>query len=385
MIEVVYFFLFQSVAINMAYMPAHMRALGLAGRQISMVSAVAPMLSLVVPLGWAWLADRMHRHDRVLRIVSAGACLGFLPVVFARGFSAVLGGYLGYALFFVGAGGLADALAVARLRSGAVYGRLRLWGSLGYVLACLAGGALLANGGTNHLAGRLAPLLMWLALAATFLASLGIRGSGEDAVRPRAADVRALLGERRLRLLLLAGALHWVCMAPYNVYFGIFLSELGLPPIAWGAGLSVGVLAEMLVLLWFHRLEARFPLHQLLAAAFLASSLRWLAVAVVRAPAALILLQSLHGMTFGLFWSAAIALVGASVPAPVRATGQALLVVAINVGGAIGYSLTGRLYDASGPRALFLMAAIGELAPLLVVLRAGRRLGGRPATDQPAS
>ena len=379
MIEVVYFFLFQSVAINMAYMPAHMRALGLSGRQISTVSAVAPVMSLVVPLGWAWLADRTRRHDRVLRLIAAGACLGFVPVLFARGFAAVLVGYIGYALFSVGLGGITDALAVSRVRAGAVYGRLRLWGSLGYVLACLVGGALLGDGNTGRLAGELAPLMMCLALAATLLASLWIRGSGEDSVRPRAGDVRALLGDGRFRLLLLAGALHWVCMAPYNVYFGIFLRELGLPPLAWGAAFSVGVLAEMLVLLWFHRLEARFALHHLLAAAFLASSLRWLAVAVVHAPAALIFLQVLHGMTFGLFWSAAIALVGTTVPAPVRATGQALLVVAINVGAVIGNSVAGRLYYASGPRALFLIAAVAEVAPLLVVLRAGRRLSAPPA------
>ncbi|MFL5223452.1 MAG: MFS transporter, partial [Microvirga sp.] len=92
-----------------------------------------------------------------------------------------------------------------------------------------------------------------------------------------------------------------------------------------------------------------------------------------------IFLQALHGMTFGLFWSAAIALVSATVPAPVRATGQALLVVAINVGAVIGNSVAGRLYDASGPRALFLIAAVAEVAPLLVVVRAGRRLAAPPA------
>src|SRR5665213_175997 len=99
MIELFYFFYFQSTAINMAYMPAHLRALGLSGRQISTALAVAPVLSLGVPLGWAWLADRTRRHDRVLRIVAGGAWLGFSPLVFLRGaaarsFSLILAGYL---------------------------------------------------------------------------------------------------------------------------------------------------------------------------------------------------------------------------------------------------------------------------------------------------
>jgi dipeptide/tripeptide permease len=77
-------------------------------------------------------------------------------------------------------------------------------------------------------------------------------------------------------------------------------------------------------------------------------------------------------MTFGMFWSAGIALVAATVPPKLRATGQALLVMAINVGGAVGNLAVGRLYDSAGPATLFALAAAGELLPLLVVLYAGR-------------
>ncbi len=378
MIEVFYFFFFQSVAINMAYMPSHLRALGLPGREIATALAVAPILSLAVPLGWAWLADRTRRHDRVLRIVACGAWLGFSPLVLARGpaarsFSVILAAYLAYAVFAVGMGGLADALAVVRVRAGAIYGRLRLWGSVGFVVAAVVTGAAI---GALHadLAGPLIPLAMWLALGGAFVASTRLRSVREEATRPHAADFRALLHAPGLRLLLLAGALHWACMAPYNVFFGIFLRELGLPPVAWGLAYSIGVVAEMLVLLYFHRLHTRFSLDALLAAAFLVSALRWLAVCRARSPVALILLQSLHGMTFGMFWSAAIAMVAATVPAPLRATGQALLVMSINLGGAIGNLTTGALYDVSGPRTLFLLAAIGEGFPLLVVLRARHHL-----------
>jgi PPP family 3-phenylpropionic acid transporter len=179
-------------------------------------------------------------------------------------------------------------------------------------------------------------------------------------------------------------------MAPYNVFFGVFLRELGLPPISWGLAYSVGVTAEMLVLLYFHRVHARVSLDALLAAAFVASALRWMGNAVLRAPAALIALQALHGMTFGVFWSAGIATVAATVPPKLRATGQALLVMAINAGGALGNLTVGRVYDTVGPRRLFAVAAAGEVLPLLVVLYGRRRrvphLGersGSPPNRQP--
>jgi PPP family 3-phenylpropionic acid transporter len=378
MIEVVYFFIFGVVAVGMAFMPAHLRVLGFSGAQISMALAVAPMLSLVVPLAWAWLADRTQRHDRVLRFIAFGAWLGFSPLVWAharaaRSFALVLTGYLGYATFFVGMGTLADALAVARVRAGAVYGRIRFWGSLGWITVALGVGALLGTS-APRLSGLLVPAAMWAALGGAVVASFQVAGTGEHAVRPRLADVRELLGEPALRFLLIAGALHWACMAPYNVFFGVFLRDRGLPPFEWGLAYSLGVTAEMLVLLYFHRMHARVRLDTLLVAAFAASALRWVGNAVVRAPAGLIALQALHGMTFGMFWSAGIALVGVSVPPKLRATGQALLVMAINVGGAVGNLAVGRLYDTAGPSMLFAIAAAGELLPLLVVLRA-RRLG----------
>jgi PPP family 3-phenylpropionic acid transporter len=360
----------------MTFLPTYFRGLGLSGREISMVFTVTPLLALVVPLGWAYLADRTQRHDRVLRVVVGGAWLGFLPMLFARRFPVIFAGWALYALFSVAVGGLADAFAVARVRAGAVYGRLRLWGSVGYVVAAVAIGALLsARGGT---ADRLVPVAMWLSLGCAFAASFGLRGSGEAATRPRRADVKALLADPRLRLLLAIAALHWICLAPYNVYFGVFLHDLGLAPLTWALAYSTGVVMEVLVLMTFHRLQVRFRLETLLAAAFAVSAARWLAIAAVGAPWALIALQALHGMTFGMFWSAAIALVAATVPSSLRATGQALLIMSINLGGALGNAITGRVYDAYGSRLLFVLAAIGELAPLAVVLVARRRLRDAP-------
>jgi len=360
----------------MTFLPAYLRGLGLSGTEISTVFAVTPLFALVVPLGWAYLADRTQRHDRVLRVVVGGAFAGFVPVLFARSFAAVFAGWALYALFSVAVGGLADAFTVARVRAGAIYGRVRLWGSVGYVVAALALGEVLSARGRPT--DRLVPIAMWLAIGCAFVASLRLRGAGEASTRPRAADVAALLRDPRLRLLLTIAALHWICLAPYNVYFGVFLRDIGLGPLSCALAYSTGVVMEVLVLLTFHRLQVRFQLPTLLAAAFAVSAVRWLAISISRAPGALIALQALHGMTFGMFWSAAIALIAETVPLSLRATGQALLVMSLNLGSAVGNAISGRVYDAHGSRLLFLLAAIGELAPLAVVVAARRRLRDSP-------
>jgi PPP family 3-phenylpropionic acid transporter len=121
-------------------------------------------------------------------------------------------------------------------------------------------------------------------------------------------------------------------------------------------------------------MRARVGLEEMLALAFAASSLRWFAVSQAHATWALMGLQSLHGFTFGLFWGAAIALCADSVPPALRATGQALFVMSINLGTALGNLATGALYDAGGAGRLFLYAAIGELLPLALALRARHRV-----------
>ena len=166
-------------------------------------------------------------------------------------------------------GGLADALAVARVRAGAVYGRLRLWGSVGFVVAAVAfGGVLWARDGPQRGADWLVPVAMWLALVGAFVAALRPARHRRRQRAPARRRRQGAAGRPRLLLLLLAAALHWICLTPYNVYFGIFLRDLGLPPPSWGLAYATGIVAEVVVLVLFHRLQARFRLDVLLAVAF---------------------------------------------------------------------------------------------------------------------
>lgn len=382
MIEIFYFFYFMTVGTTMPFIPPYLRGLGLSGRQVSTVVSVTPVMALVVPLLWAWLADHTKRHARVLQGLTLGACLGFLPVLFARRFPTIFAGWISYALFGVGLGSVADSLAIARVRAGADYGRMRFWGSVGFVVAALAVGAVLSARGARP-ADPIAPLMLWLALAAAFIGSLRLRGTGEQSARPHLRDIGGLLRDRRFRLLMIATPLHWICCAPYNVFFGVFLSEQHLAPLLWGLPFCIGVVAEMGVLLAFRRLRARAGLEEMMAVSFAASTVRWLAVSQVHATWALMALQALHGLTFGLFWGAGIALIADAVPPALRATGQALFVMATNLGNAVGNAVTGTLYDTHGAQGMFLMAAVAELLPLAIALHARHRV--RAAAEDAAA
>ena len=166
----------------MTFLPAYLRGLGLSGREISTVFTVTPLLALVVPLAWAYLADRTQRHDRVLRVVVGGAWLGFMPMLFAR----QLHRHPGRAGRSTRCSRSPSAAWLTRSRSRACAPAPSTGGcACGAPSATsspsVAVGALLSARG--RAADRLVPIAMWLALGCAFVAATRLRGAGEP---PRA-------------------------------------------------------------------------------------------------------------------------------------------------------------------------------------------------------
>jgi PPP family 3-phenylpropionic acid transporter len=190
-----------------------------------------------------------------------------------------------------------------------------------------------------------------------------------------------LARHRPLLLFLGACALHWAASAPYHLFFGVLVRDRGLPSHVTGLGMAVGVVAEIAALLLFPRLEGRLSARALLAIAFLGTAARWLLVSLAGHAWAIVTLQLLHGVTFGLFWATAMSVMAALVPASLRATGQALFTaIVFGAGNAVGYLLSGLGYDLHRSAApLFAWAAAVELAALAFALLFVR--GAAPATD----
>jgi PPP family 3-phenylpropionic acid transporter len=221
----------------------------------------------------------------------------------------------------------------------------------------------------------LVPAFIAGAMALAFLTSLTLRGHGQSE-RPHAREISGLLADRRFRFILLLAPLHWACAAPYHGFLGILFRDRHLPEGLLGTSFLVSVSAEMGALYFFRKLRTRFRLAPLLTVAFAASVVRWGLIAAVQRPALLVALQSVHALTFGVFWASALAWVGECVPPRLRATGQTLFTgVMYGVGNMIGMLGSGALYDAThGADAAFLVAGALEVLPLVLVATWGRRL-----------
>jgi len=384
MLRSVYFLVGAITAAVTVFFPPYLQGLGLSGKQVASLMSLPPALQLGAPLAWAWLADRAQRHARVLSVILTGAALAFLPIAFARHYGALLTCFALYAVFWAGTTSMQDAVTLARLRAepGLHYGSIRAAGSLGFLSAAVGLGAVLT---WRHRlpADGLVPSAAAVFLILAALASRALPARGERSARPHAKDVGRLFHNPVFRRLLLIAPLHWGAAAPYNQFFGLFARDRHLSPFGLGLAFATGVGAEVLVLLRFPRLRARATLRTLMAISFAGTALRWVLVARAESTAALIGLQLFHGLTYGLFWATSIACLQGAVAPSLRATGQALFVMAMaGVGTLSGSWATGALYDATGGITPAFWAAAGvEIVALALLLRPGATLDTTTVPD----
>jgi MFS transporter, PPP family, 3-phenylpropionic acid transporter len=390
-LKLLYIGYFGAFGISIPFFPTYLCGLGLTGAQVAMLLGVAPLFHLGVPLFWGWVADRTRRPDLLLRLACAGAALALVPFAWARTLPGLLGAYAVHQFFAVPTLGLMDSLALDRARAtGSDYTRLRLWGSASFLLVCWLAGLLFTARGAPG-GDPLVPLLMAAGYALAAIAALRVRGE-PGRLPPHLREVAALLSNRRFLYILLLAPLHWATLAPYHGFLGILALHRGFAPSTISHAFVVSVIAEIAAFFYFPALRRRFPLTVLLAVGAAATSLRWLLVVLTDSAPALIALQALHALSFGVFWGSAMAWVAESVPPQLRATGQALFTTAVfGLGNLLGFSAAGLLFDAgtrgcrpagasAGPTPAFAAAAAFELLPLIMALiaTARRTVPGHP-------
>ncbi len=366
-----YFLYYGAVGANLPYFAAYLRGLGFSGEQIGTVQMMGPIVAAPVAIAWATVADRLGAPSRTLAFAAlwSVAAAAFLPV--ARAPLALAAVVLFQSLGERAVVPLVDSVTLewTRAHPGTSYARVRLFGSLGFIALAEGLGLLLSARGDRP--GDVAvPAAVLACVAGYALAARRLPAPPLHVARASAKQALALARDPRLALVLAACAVHWMSCAPFHLMFGVFIRDLGLPSKVTGIAMAVGVGAEVVGLLAFPRLERRLGVRALFALAFAGTAVRWLLLSRAHGVAPIVLLQLLHGLTFGVFWGASMRALAERVPPALRSTGQALYSAVVFGGGnAVGYQLSGIGYDRlGGVRPLFGVAAAVEAVLLVVTL-----------------
>lgn len=365
-IALFYFAFVGSLGLFLPFFPLYLERLGLAPTAITATTALGPAMGLIAPPLVGLLADALRRRIWVLRAISVGACLAFAAFLLAGPHRVALTvAIAAFSFFRSPLWALTDAAALEAVRvHGGSYGRVRVWGSIGFLGAVLGGGALLERAG---------PAAVMSACGAGLLGAAGCAFRLPAPPPPSRRSVLAtwleLLRGRDVWLFLLAVAVGQMGAAAYDSCYSLHLARLGLGGGATGGLWAIGVSAEIALLHWSLPLLERFGPYRMLIFAYATGVVRWGLIAHATHPAVLVALQPLHAITFGVYYVAAVSIVRDRAAPEVATAAQGLLGAATAVGSVIGMPLAGALLERGGGRATFQGAA--ALAALATALAAG--------------
>ncbi len=347
------------------FLALELRGRGVTGWLLTAAMVATPLLRLAFGPAWGAWSDRRHGSGHVVLAAAVCMALGAVWLAGAPGLL-VLGGVLLHGLGRVGVDPLLDGLIVRTLGADRErYGRVRLWGSVGFLISVYAGGAL-----SEHLG--VSPLWLASALCGMLVAScVGLPRSGRTTAPVELMPALRELGrDRFLTALLAVSALHFAAISVYDSYFAIHVETLGLPRSIAGAAFAVGVLVEVGVLRAGGWLLRRVGPRRLFLLGVLISLPRWALTATITDPWMLVAVQALHGVGFGAFWVAAIELVAERAPKRIQSSAQGLLGAAVGgVGSLMGNLLGSRgleLFEHSG-HIFWISLALSVLASIVAL------------------
>lgn len=358
------------------YLPRYLGWLGLSGTAIGLAFGVqAVARSLAMPL-WSYASDRYGISVRLVRLQFLLALpYFFLPWVTDERLVVALLVLAG--LTVQCAIPVTDVVTVREL-SASAFGRVRALGSIGF------GGAAAVFAwmglGQTHL--ELAQVSVWVIVGLMLFsatAAMGFPASSASLTRPTRADFLNMIRNPWLLALLPIWAVHWGSQIPYNMYLVYFAEARGFG--AWMPGLSVmaAIVAEVVFLAFGTPLVERMGPVRSLMVVVAATAARWFLMAWWTDPVAVIVLQLLHGLTFGGFMLSMMSVLNREIPSGLRATAQAVLYVMVfGLGGAVAQGASGYWMDRFDAVSLFEAAGwveIGLLVPVMALMVAYRRAG----------
>jgi PPP family 3-phenylpropionic acid transporter len=229
---------FAVFGIYLPWLNPYLDHIGLSGVQIGVLSALVPLSGLFVPAAGGILADRLGRR-RDLVVLSSFLALTAFSFMFAVTSFYAIAIVLGiYAVTRAPALPLVEATAIEYAEAGGTaYGRMRVWGSIAFIVVALATGRAISGWGVEIIL-----VLMTGLLGLNFLSSLRLPKDRPHRERPAGGPgVGAMIRRPHVLLFLLACMMSQAAHGPYYVFYSIHLERLGYAPVTIGLLWAIAV------------------------------------------------------------------------------------------------------------------------------------------------
>lgn len=385
-----YFFYFAFIGVFSPYFTLYLQALAMSAADIALLMSQMQLMRLVAPAFWGWLADKRGRQVDIIRLSGLCACIGFTGFFLTDNFIQLFIPMTLMAFFWSAALPLVESLTFSHLADESHrYSRIRVWGSVGFIVAVLLGGALLDHLPISDVRAMVFVVLLGI-LVTAFRLPEGRRIAKANAASINdtapLATLRSVVADKQVWMLLLACFLMSSAHGVYYVFYSIHLDELGYSKGMIGLLWSLGVLVEIGLFMVMAPLMKHYSLRALLLATYAVAVVRFLMIGWGAESLLLLLVaQAMHGLTFGVHHAAAIAAVNQWFPQHIHARGQALYSsISFGGGGLFGGIVSGLIWDPLGAGWAFTLGAVFSLAGWFCIAR-GMPSGRPQSAETPAT
>jgi PPP family 3-phenylpropionic acid transporter len=357
------FTIFGSTVLVVSYFQLYFSHLGFSRAEIGYLYGIGPLVSVFSNMFWSMASDRYKTVRKVMIILLAGQLITGVMLANATTFGEVFVLVTLFYFFYYPVYPLSDTMAIT---TASKYGRnftsIRVFGSIGYAFFALSIGYFLGSFGPGW--------TMWvcIALAATTLL-IGIRLKDQPSASSTKMDLSGLWSIlKRREVLSFFGCVFLLALGHRmnEAFLTITLKDLGASEGLIGWSLLISSVSEIPVFLLLSRYGNRYKELPLLTIAALMYTIRLFLMSISDTPAAVVAIQTMHSVTFGIFYVTSVRYITRLVPDGYRATGMALFtIVWSSASGLLSGTLGGLLLEHTNRNTFYLTAMAFSLAALV--------------------
>lgn len=351
-----YFFYFATLGAWLPYWGLYLQSIGFTALDIGNLFALLMISRIVAPNIWGWLADHRNQRMSVVRWAAFLSLFIFVGVFFTKDFWGLAATMLLFSFFWSATLPQLEALTLNHMGGKAsAYSRVRLWGSVGFILSVIGLGYLFDFAEIWWLLPALAALL-----AGIWLYSLSIPEAEVNQAQPHLEPFIKVLMRPEVFVFLFVCFLMQASHGPYYTFYSIYLNEHGYSKTVIGFLWALGVFCEIGIFMWMHRLQKFISLKAVMLLSFSLATVRWLLIGwFPDSLSILIAAQVLHAVTFGAYHATAVEIVHGFFVGRHQTRGQAIYgSISFGLGGALGSFYAGLTWNQWGPSSVYTIAAV---------------------------
>ena len=360
-----YFFYFALLGAWLPFWNLYLVDSGFGDVAVGGLAAIVMGSKIFAPTVWGAIAERSGRRNRCIQYGCGLALLALLPLLLQPALWLMALVILLFSFFWNAVLPQFEVVTFDHLaRHYHHYSNIRLWGSVGFILAVLGLGELFTVFSIQWL-----PVLLLLISAGLLISSLTVPSAVHHKTETATTPLRFILRKPAVMAFFVVVALQQFAHGPYYTFFSIYLQDLGYSTASIGGLWSLGVMAEIVLFLFMHRLLPRYGIRAIIGISLALSVLRWLLLGYYADSGLLLMLfiQVLHAASFGACHAVAIEFVRQHFGNR-QSIGQALYSGAsFGLGGALGAVVSGLVWH-YGAAYSFTLAALSSLVAMVLAL-----------------